>query len=79
MPPSQAIFIAIKLIQFPRYILSVAISPSTMQAKTQQLVNSCLFKTEKDSGRRVKIGDCGSTTCPNSGSYVKPTDKSTSK
>jgi len=37
-----------------------------------ELVNGCLFKTEKDSGRRVKVDDCGSTTYPNSGSYVPP-------
>ncbi|KAL2190331.1 hypothetical protein L209DRAFT_777720 [Thermothelomyces heterothallicus CBS 203.75] len=50
-----------------------------MQAETQELVNSCIFKTEKDSGRRVKISDCVSTTCINSGSYFKPSNGSTSK
>ncbi|KAK4135978.1 hypothetical protein BT67DRAFT_228312 [Trichocladium antarcticum] len=44
----------------------------------KECVTSCLFKTEKDSGRRVKTSDCKSTTCPNSSSYVKPT-RSTSK
>jgi hypothetical protein len=46
-----------------------------MQAKAQELVNSCFVETEKGSGRRVKLSDCESSTCINSGFYVKPTDK----
>jgi hypothetical protein len=41
-----------------------------------QVVNFRFFKTEKDTGRRVKVDDCGSKTCPNSVVYDPNTKES---
>jgi hypothetical protein len=34
-------------------------------------VNYCIFKTDKDSGRREKTSDCGEEDCIHSGAYKK--------
>lgn len=50
------------------------ISPSqdTMQSITERPVDSCHFKTEKPSGRRVKLDDCMQTDCISSTNYIPP-------
>lgn len=40
--------------------------------------NEYIFKPES-SGRRVKTSGCGSTACPNSGSYFPPKEQSHSR